>query len=188
MRNAKKAKPVKSHLVKLSCASIAALDLLAASPQAVALTDAYFVMGEDIDLMMETDKTYTVEEIEYELRKIPFFRELEDFLFKLQDKYTHEDQHHNFIRIPALGVSRSNRSGQINVLGADIIPVQQAQRPAMAGCLDINELLAIALQKARFAFLARNNHLEVIARAQMTTDFEQHDVIQLIVFIVAVRP
>lgn len=57
----------------------------------MALTDTYFVMGEDIDLMMDSDKTYTVEEIEYNLRKIPLFRELEDFIFKLQDEYMDEN-------------------------------------------------------------------------------------------------
>lgn len=77
---------------KFSLTSIAVLSLLAASLPASALTDTYFVMGEDIDLMMETDKTYTVEEIEYELRKIPFFKEAEDFLYKLQDNYTHDDE------------------------------------------------------------------------------------------------
>ncbi len=66
--------------------------LLALSSQAMALTDTYFVMGEDIDMMMDSDKTYTVEEIEYTLRKIPLFRELEDFMFKLQDEYSNEEQ------------------------------------------------------------------------------------------------
>ncbi len=58
----------------------------------MALTDSYFVMGEDIDMMMESDKTYTVEEMEYKLRKIPLFRELEDFMFKLQDEYMADDE------------------------------------------------------------------------------------------------
>ena len=62
------------------------------SSQAMELTDTYFVMGEDIDLMMENDKTYTVEEIEYKLRKIPLFRELEDFMFKLQDEYMADER------------------------------------------------------------------------------------------------
>jgi hypothetical protein len=82
----------KLHIVKLFFVSIAASALLAASSQAIALTDSYFVMGEDIDLMMESDKTYTVEEIEYTLRKIPLFRELEEFMFKLQDEYMADEE------------------------------------------------------------------------------------------------
>ena len=84
-----KSKKFKSFKISLLLMVISALFTL--SPQALALTDTYFVMGEDIDLMMESDKTYTVEEIEYKLRKIPLFRELEDFMFKLQDEYMAEE-------------------------------------------------------------------------------------------------
>ena len=55
-----------------------------------ALTDIYFVTGEDLDFLVESDKTYAVEEIQYELRKIPFFSEVEDFVFNLQDEYLPE--------------------------------------------------------------------------------------------------
>jgi len=82
----------KLYSAKLFFASLAAFVMLAASSQAIALTDSYFVMGEDIDLMMESDKTYTVEEIEYTLRKIPLFRELEEFMFKLQDEYMADEE------------------------------------------------------------------------------------------------
>ncbi len=80
-----------SRLFKLSIVTIVTSVLFALSSPAMALTDTYFVMGEDIDLMMDSDKTYTVEEIEYNLRKIPLFRELEDFIFKLQDEYMDEN-------------------------------------------------------------------------------------------------
>ncbi len=85
-------KSSKLYFVKLFLTSIAVSALVAASPQAIALTDSYFVMGEDIDMMMESDKTYTVEEIEYKLRKIPLFRELEDFMFKLENEYMTDDE------------------------------------------------------------------------------------------------
>lgn len=76
---------------KLSITAFVTSVLFVLSSQAMALTDTYYVMGEDIDLMMESDKTYTVEEIEYKLRKIPLFRELEDFMFDLEDRYLDDE-------------------------------------------------------------------------------------------------
>lgn len=67
-----------------------ALGLSITASSAMALTDIYFVTGEDLDFLIESDKTYAVEEMEYELRKIPFFREVEDFVFNLQDEYLPE--------------------------------------------------------------------------------------------------
>lgn len=71
---------------------LAALLLIVSSSSAMALTDIYFVTGEDLDFLIETDKTYAIEEIEYELRKIPFFREVEDFVFNFNDEYLPESE------------------------------------------------------------------------------------------------
>jgi len=53
----------------------------------MALSDTYFVTGQDLDLLMESDRTYVMEEIEYELRKIPLFRDVEDFILNVKDDY-----------------------------------------------------------------------------------------------------
>lgn len=57
--------------------------LLFTAFQATALTDTYFATGEDLDFLIESDNTLGIQEIEYELRKFIFFRELEDYLYNL---------------------------------------------------------------------------------------------------------
>lgn len=54
--------------------------LVTVTTPALALSDTFYVTGQDLDILMETDKTYVMEEIEYKLRKIPLFREVEDFM------------------------------------------------------------------------------------------------------------
>lgn len=78
----------RSHFVAL----VIAMGLLATSSQTMALTDTYFVTGQDLDLIMESDKTYAMEELEYELRKIPLFQEVEDLIFNFEDEYVIEDE------------------------------------------------------------------------------------------------
>ena len=61
--------------------------LMTVTSPTMALSDTYFVTGQDLDLLMESDRTYVMEEIEYELRKIPLFRDVEDFILNVKDDY-----------------------------------------------------------------------------------------------------
>lgn len=78
----------RSHFVTL----FLAMGLVATSSHTMALTDTYYVTGQDLDLIMESDKTYAMEELEYELRKIPFFQEVEDLIFNFEDEYVGEEE------------------------------------------------------------------------------------------------
>lgn len=64
---------------------------VSASP-AMALSDPYLAMGEDLDYLIESGHSLAIEEMEYELRKFVLFREVEDFLFNLNDEYIEEDE------------------------------------------------------------------------------------------------
>jgi len=68
-----------------------ATGLISLSSPAIALTDTFYVTGQDLDMLMESDKTYVMEEIEYKLRKIPLFREVEDFMSTVNDNYIIEE-------------------------------------------------------------------------------------------------
>lgn len=59
---------------------------------AAALSDPYLAMGEDLDYLIESGHSLAIEEMEYELRKFVLFREVEDFLFNLDDEYFGEDE------------------------------------------------------------------------------------------------
>ena len=52
-----------------------------------AISDEFYSSGEDLDYLFEADSNYTIEEIEYELRKFILYRKLEDFIFNLHDEY-----------------------------------------------------------------------------------------------------
>lgn len=67
------------------------IGLATVTAPAMALTNTFYVTGQDIDLLMENDETYVVKEIEYNLRKIPFFREVKDFIFDVTDNYMAEE-------------------------------------------------------------------------------------------------
>ncbi|MCF6189235.1 MAG: hypothetical protein L3J51_02015 [Cocleimonas sp.] len=60
--------------------------------QATALSDPYLAMGEDLDYLIESGHGLAIEEMEYELRKFVLFREVEDFIFNLNDEYIEEDK------------------------------------------------------------------------------------------------
>jgi len=69
-----------------------ACSLCASASQAMALSDPYLGMGEDLDYLIESGHTLAIEEMEYELRKFVLFREVEDFLFNLDDEYMEENE------------------------------------------------------------------------------------------------
>ena len=64
------------------------LSLLVSAPPAMALTDSYFATGEDLDFLLETERSFAIEEIEYKLRQFVLYRKLEDFLFGMNDDYS----------------------------------------------------------------------------------------------------
>ena len=66
--------------------------LCAGASQTMALSDPYLAMGEDLDYLIESGHSLAIEEMEYELRKFILFREVEDFLFNLNDEYIEEDE------------------------------------------------------------------------------------------------
>ena len=66
--------------------------LLFTAFQAAALTDTYFATGEDLDFLIESDNTLGMQEIEYELRKFVFFREVEDYLYNLSSDYSEDSE------------------------------------------------------------------------------------------------
>ena len=59
---------------------------------ASASTDPYYATGEDLDFLIESDNSYALEEIEYELRKYVIFRKVEDYLFNLSDSIFEIDE------------------------------------------------------------------------------------------------
>ncbi len=59
--------------------------------QVSALTDTYFATGEDLDYLIESDNTLAIQEIEYELRKFPVFRKIEDYFYNLSSDYLGRD-------------------------------------------------------------------------------------------------
>ena len=61
------------------------------TPQVSALTDTYFATGEDLDYLIESDNTLGILEIEYELRKFPIFRKIEDYFYNLSSDYLERD-------------------------------------------------------------------------------------------------
>ena len=61
--------------------------LCVGASQAMAVSDSYLAMGEDLDYLIESGHTLAIQEMEYELRKFIFFREVEDFFFRLDDEY-----------------------------------------------------------------------------------------------------
>lgn len=61
--------------------------ILLGSSQTMAMTDAYYATGEDLDFLIEADNSEAFREIEYELRKFVFFRKVEDYLINLGDSY-----------------------------------------------------------------------------------------------------
>ena len=63
---------------------------LAISSPSMALTDAYFATGEDIDYLIESDNLSAIRELEYELRKFVLFRKVEDYIFSLTDSFFDE--------------------------------------------------------------------------------------------------
>jgi len=52
-----------------------------------ALSDDFITSGEDLDFLSQMHNDFTLEEIEYKLRKFVFYRKLEDLLFDLNDEY-----------------------------------------------------------------------------------------------------
>jgi len=62
--------------------------LLFGSSGSMAQTDTYFATGEDLDYLIESDNTFAIREIEYELRKFVLFRKVEDYLYSLSDQYS----------------------------------------------------------------------------------------------------
>ncbi len=66
--------------------------LCASASQAMALSDPYLAMGEDLDYLIESGHSLAIEEMEYELRKFVLFREVEDFLFNLNDEYIEDNE------------------------------------------------------------------------------------------------
>lgn len=84
-------KHLRSRNVALFTTLLMATGLLTVTSPAMALSDTFYVTGQDLDILMETDKTYVMEEIEYKLRKIPLFREVEDFMTNVTDNYTFEN-------------------------------------------------------------------------------------------------
>lgn len=59
--------------------------LLFSCVNSFALTDTYFATGEDLDYLIESDNTLVIREIEYELRKFILFRQVEDYIYSLND-------------------------------------------------------------------------------------------------------
>ena len=78
-------------------------------------------------------------------------------------------------------VTGSDTGGEFPVLITAQFTINEYKRPGMTGAKQVAELLFITVHKIVFTFLATDDQLEPGARADMATDFEQHDVIQLVV-------
>ncbi len=63
------------------------LGLLISAPSTMALTDGYYATGEDLDFLVETERSFAIEEIEYKLRQFVLYRKLEDFLYGMDEEY-----------------------------------------------------------------------------------------------------
>jgi hypothetical protein len=78
--------------MKLLLQLCVASSLCIGAPSAMALSDPYLAMSEDLDYLIESGHSLAIQEMEYELRKFVLFREVEDFLFNLNDEYIGEDE------------------------------------------------------------------------------------------------
>ena len=63
------------------------LCLCVSATNSFALSDDFYVTGEDLEFMFETNSNYAFEELEDELRKFVFYRKLEDLLLDFEDEY-----------------------------------------------------------------------------------------------------
>jgi len=78
--------------MKLLLQLCVASSLCVGAPSAMALSDPYLAMGEDLDYLIESGRGLAIEEMQYELRKFVLFRKVEDFLFNLNDEYVGDDE------------------------------------------------------------------------------------------------
>ena len=78
--------------MKLLLQLCVASSLCVGAPSAMALSDPYLAMGEDLDYLIESGHGLALEEMQYELRKFVLFRKVEDFLFNLNDEYLGDDE------------------------------------------------------------------------------------------------
>ena len=63
------------------------LCLTLSASNSFALSDDFYVTGEDLEYMFETNSNYALEELEDELRKFVLYRKLEDLFLDLDDEY-----------------------------------------------------------------------------------------------------
>ena len=63
------------------------LCLTLSASNSFALSDDFYVTGEDLEYMFETNSNYTLEELEDELRKFVLYRKLEDLFLDLDNEY-----------------------------------------------------------------------------------------------------
>ncbi|MEB8431632.1 hypothetical protein OO007_05285 [Cocleimonas sp. KMM 6892] len=73
-----------NYLIKLSLV----LCLCVSAPATYALSDSFYSTGEDLDFLMESQSTYVIEEIEYELRQFILYRKIEDLFSDPTDEYS----------------------------------------------------------------------------------------------------
>jgi len=78
--------------MKLLLQLCVASSLCVGAPSAMALSDPYLAMGEDLDYLIGSGHGLALEEMQYELRKFVLFRKVEDFLFNLNDEYVGDDE------------------------------------------------------------------------------------------------
>jgi len=57
-----------------------------------AQSDSYFSTGEDLDFLIESDNTFAIREMEYELRQFKAYRKIEDFVFMLTDEFDPDEK------------------------------------------------------------------------------------------------
>src|SRR5690606_15262480 len=93
----------------------------------------------------------------------------------------------DLVGVAALPVAGGDARGELHVLGAGRA-LDQRQRPLMRAQDEMVEAATVALQVAALAFVARDDDLEMGARADVAADLEQHDVVELVVLAAAVLP